>query len=80
MHFGRSRQAICSLMKLILPSCKVRRDGVVEVMPVNQISGGDLVLIEPGERIPVDWVVRSGRSAVDQSPITGEFNAGGKSS
>jgi Cd2+/Zn2+-exporting ATPase len=69
---GRSRQAIRSLMKLYPSEAKVQRDGRVEVLSLDQIRLGDMVLIEPGERIPVDGVVRSGRSAVDESPITGE--------
>jgi Cd2+/Zn2+-exporting ATPase len=69
---GRSRQAIRSLMKLYPSEAKVRREGRVDVMPVSAIQIGDTVLIEPGERIPVDGLVTNGRSAVDQAPITGE--------
>jgi Cd2+/Zn2+-exporting ATPase len=69
---GRSRQAIRSLLKLYPSEAKVRRDGQVEIVKVDKIHVGDTVLIEPGERIPVDGVVKAGRSAVDQSPITGE--------
>jgi Cd2+/Zn2+-exporting ATPase len=71
---GRSRSAIKSLLKLYPEEAKVRRAGAdsAEVVPLEAIQVGDLVLIEPGERIPVDGVVKSGRSSVDQSPITGE--------
>lgn len=69
---GRSRQAIRGLLKLYPTEAKVRRDGNVEVMKIDRIAIGDVVLIEPGERIPVDGLIISGRSAVDQSPITGE--------
>ncbi len=69
---GRSRQAIRSLMKLYPAEAKVRRGERVETIKIDQIQIGDLILIEPGERIPVDGFVRAGRSAVDQSPITGE--------
>src|SRR5689334_8653125 len=69
---GRSRQAIRSLLKLYPSEAKVRRDGKLEILKVDKICVGDTVLIEPGERIPVDGIVRNGRSAVDQSPITGE--------
>lgn len=69
---GRSRQAIRGLMKLYPAEAKVRRGARVEMIKIEQIEIGDLILIEPGERIPVDGVVRAGRSAVDQSPITGE--------
>jgi Cd2+/Zn2+-exporting ATPase len=69
---GRSRQAIRGLLKLYPSEAKVRRDGQVEVMKIDRIGVGDIVLIEPGERIPVDGLIIAGRSAVDQSPITGE--------
>jgi Cd2+/Zn2+-exporting ATPase len=69
---GRSRQAIRSLFKLYPTEAKVRRDGQVQIVKASEIAVGEVVLIEPGERIPVDGVVRGGRSAVDQSPITGE--------
>jgi Cd2+/Zn2+-exporting ATPase len=69
---GRSRQAIRSLLKLYPSEAKVRRGGQVNILKIDRIVPGDIVLIEPGERIPVDGIVRSGRSAVDQSPITGE--------
>lgn len=69
---GRSRQAIRGLLKLYPSEAKVRREGKVEVMKIDQIRVGDVVLIEPGERIPVDGLIINGRSAVDQAPITGE--------
>lgn len=69
---GRSRQAIRGLMKLYPSEAKVHRDGQIALIKVSSIRVGDLVLIEPGERIPVDGMVRSGRSTVDQAPITGE--------
>jgi Cd2+/Zn2+-exporting ATPase len=69
---GRSRQAIKSLMKLYPAEAKVRRADGVKTVSLDQIAPGDLLLIEPGERIPVDGVVASGSSTVDQSPITGE--------
>lgn len=69
---GRSRQAIRGLLKLYPSEAKVRREGQVEAIKIDQIRVGDIVLIEPGERIPVDGLIIAGRSAVDQSPITGE--------
>lgn len=69
---GRSRQAIRGLMKLYPTEAKVKRGNRTEIIKADKIQIGDLVLIEPGERIPVDGIIRSGRSAVDQSPITGE--------
>lgn len=70
---GRSRQAIRGLLKLYPSEAKVRAaDGTVTVVKVSAIRVGDVILIEPGERIPVDGLVRGGRSTVDQAPITGE--------
>lgn len=69
---GRSRQAIRALLKLYPAEAKVKRDGQTLTLKIEQIQLGDTVLIEPGERIPVDGIVRSGRSSVDQAPITGE--------
>lgn len=69
---GRSRQAIRALLKLYPAEAKVQRDGQLVLVKVDKIRVGDLVQIEPGERIPVDGLVRAGRSTVDQSPITGE--------
>ncbi len=69
---GRSRQAIRGLFKLYPSDAKVRRDGGIQTIKIGAIRVGDIVLIEPGERLPVDGVVCEGRSTVDQSPITGE--------
>ncbi len=69
---GRSRQAIRGLLKLYPKEAKVKRDDGVQVIKIEAIRIGDIVLIEPGERIPVDGVVHDGHSSVDQAPITGE--------
>lgn len=69
---GRSRQAIQSLFKLYPESAKVKRGDSIKEVKIEDISMGDTVLIEPGERIPVDGQILSGHSSVDESPITGE--------
>ncbi len=69
---GRSRQAIRSLFKLYPTEAKVRRSDGVQTIPISAIRIGDVVLVEPGERIAVDGTVVAGHSAVDQAPITGE--------
>ncbi len=69
---GRSRRAIKSLFRLYPEVARVKRDGQLLELRVDEIEIGDVVLIEPGERIPVDGAVIAGSSAVDQSPITGE--------
>ncbi|MCU0480892.1 MAG: cadmium-translocating P-type ATPase [Anaerolineae bacterium] len=69
---GRSRNAIKSLFKLYPETATIKRGDQTVVVKFNEIAVGDIVLIAPGERIPVDGVVVGGRSAVDQAPITGE--------
>ena len=50
----------------------MRRDGVESDVPVAELRVGDMVVVRPGERLPVDGVVLEGRSQVDESLITGE--------
>lgn len=69
---GRSRKAIQSLFKLYPETAQVRREGQVVTLKINEINVGDVVLIQPAERIAVDGIVISGQSAIDESPITGE--------
>lgn len=69
---GRSRQAIQSLFKLYPEEAKVKRGDSVVTVKISDIKLNDTILIEPGERIPVDGEVISGRSTIDESPITGE--------
>ena len=69
---GRSRTAIKALFKLYPEQATVKRGDKTEIVPVKSLILGDLVLIAPGERIPVDGVVKSGTSSIDQAPITGE--------
>ena len=68
----RARHAIRSLMSLAPASATVRRAGEFVDVPVDEVAVGDLVLIRPGERIPIDGVVLAGESSVDQAPVTGE--------
>ena len=68
----RSSQAVKRLLDLQPDVARVVRDGVEREVPIEAVAQGDLVRIRPGERIPVDGVVTSGHSAVDQSLVTGE--------
>ena len=68
----RARNAISALAELAPPFALVRRDGREVETPVEQIVVGDLVVVRPGDRIPVDGEVRAGQSAVNQAPVTGE--------
>jgi len=68
----RTRRSIRSLMDLRPRTARVSRpEGECEVL-VEAVAPGDIVVVRPGERIPVDGVVASGSSAVNQAPITGE--------
>ncbi|MEC1731904.1 copper-exporting P-type ATPase CopA [Bacillus mojavensis] len=69
---GRSSDAIKKLMKLQAKTAAVVRDGQEQIIPIDEVAVGDIVHVKPGERIPVDGEVLEGRSAVDESMITGE--------
>lgn len=69
---GRTSEAIKKLMGLRAKTARVVRDGVELDLPIAQVVKGDIVLIRPGEKIPVDGVVIDGRSVVDESMLTGE--------
>jgi Cu+-exporting ATPase len=69
---GRTGAAIRRLMGLRPKTARVVRDGTETDVPVEQVRVGDVVVVRPGERIPVDGVVVEGRSAVDESMLTGE--------
>lgn len=69
---GRTSEAIKKLMGLRPKTAHVVRDGVEMDIKTDEVKIGDLVLVRPGEKIPVDGVVVEGRSAVDESMLTGE--------
>ncbi|MEG7335378.1 copper-exporting P-type ATPase CopA [Bacillus sp. 0102A] len=69
---GRSSDAIKKLMKLQAKTATVVRDGQEQIIPIDEVLVNDIVYVKPGERIPVDGEVIEGRSAVDESMITGE--------
>jgi Cu+-exporting ATPase len=69
---GKTSQAIRHLVGLQPKTAHVERDGRVTEIAISEVRRGDLVHIHPGERLPVDGVVLSGRSFVDESMITGE--------
>lgn len=69
---GRTGQAIRALMNLAPRTATVVRDGAEVAVPVEDVAPGDLVLVRPGERVPVDGTVQEGESYVDESMITGE--------
>ncbi|GIK40571.1 MAG: copper-translocating P-type ATPase [Chloroflexota bacterium] len=69
---GKTSEAIKALMGLQAKTARVERNGVEADIPTDQVAAGDVVIVRPGEKIPVDGVVTSGRSAVDESLLTGE--------
>ncbi len=69
---GRSRGAIRSLLALRPDSARVKRDGAWSVVAPEDVKVGELVLVRPGERVPVDGVVSSGTGSMDGSALTGE--------
>ena len=73
-HFAldKARNAIKALGALAPQMARIRRDGKDEEVPIEQVQPNDIVIVLPGERLSVDGIVKSGVSAVDQAPITGE--------
>jgi len=69
---ARTRRAIAALMDLSPDEARVRRDGVEVRIPVAGLQVGDVVIVGPSERIPVDGQVLVGHSGVDESSLTGE--------
>jgi Cu+-exporting ATPase len=69
---GKTSEAIKALMGLQAKTARVERDGQQVDIPIDQVTHGDVVIVRPGEKVPVDGVVVGGRSAVDESLLTGE--------
>ncbi len=69
---GGANEAIKTLMNLAPPTAVVLRDGEELELPTSEIVVGDLLLVRPGARIPVDGTVEEGESEVDESMVTGE--------
>jgi Cu+-exporting ATPase len=69
---GHTSEAIKKLMGLQARTARVVRDGTEEDLPVEEVEPGDIVIVRPGEKIPVDGVIREGSSSVDESMVTGE--------
>ena len=69
---GGANDAIRTLLDLAPPRATVLRDGVEVDIPTSEVLVGDLVLVRPGAKVPVDGTVREGQSEVDESMVTGE--------
>jgi len=69
---GRTTQALTKLLNLQAKEATVLRNGTEEKVPVDQVEVGDVLLVKPGEKIPVDGTIIKGTTSVDESMITGE--------
>ena len=69
---GRTGAAIARLVGLQAQSARVERDGIVAEVPLDEVAVGDLLHLRPGERVPVDGLVETGHSWLDESMISGE--------
>ncbi len=69
---GKTSQAIQKLLGLQAKTARVLRDGKEQEISVDEVVSGDVMLVKPGEKIPVDGEILEGRSAIDESMLTGE--------
>lgn len=69
---GKTSEAIKKLMSLQVKTARVIQNGMEKDIPVEEVVVGDMILVRPGERIPVDGMVLEGSSSVDESMLTGE--------
>lgn len=69
---GKTSEAIKKLMGLQPKTARVIKNGVEEDIPIEKVNIGDIVVVRPGERIPVDGIITEGHSSIDESMITGE--------
>lgn len=72
MAKGRTTEAISKLLSLQAKEATVLRDGKEMSIPIEEVQVNDLVIVKPGEKIPVDGIVVDGSSSVDEAMITGE--------
>lgn len=69
---GKTGEAIAKLIDLAPKTATVERDGISQEIPVEQVAVGDIIIVRPGQSIPVDGEITSGASTVDESALTGE--------
>lgn len=69
---GKTSEALKKMLLLQPAQARVLRDGAEVDVPAGEVQAGEVVLVRPGERVPVDGIVIEGRSAVDESMLTGE--------
>ncbi|HEX8948474.1 MAG TPA: cation-translocating P-type ATPase [Dissulfurispiraceae bacterium] len=69
---GKSRRAIKDLIDMAPKTARIKRGTEETEVPVEEVSKGDIVIVKPGEKIPVEGIIVSGSGYVNQAPITGE--------
>src|SRR5262249_44320800 len=69
---GQAGEAIARLIELGAKSARVIREGQERDVPIEQVIAGDVLLVRPGEKIPVDGTIEAGSSSIDESMLTGE--------
>ena len=69
---GRSRKSIAHLMDMRPDSANVERDGKVEVVGPEEVGIGEIIVVRPGEKVPMDGIVLEGQSTLDTKALTGE--------
>ncbi|MFA7686019.1 MAG: heavy metal translocating P-type ATPase [Candidatus Gracilibacteria bacterium] len=69
---GKTSEAIKKLMGLQAKTARIIRDGEAIDIPIEDVKIGDIVLVRPGEKVPVDGIITKGNSAIDESMLTGE--------
>ncbi len=69
---SKTNSAIKALLNLVPPVARVIRNGEEKEIPLEEVKTGDILLVKPGEKVPVDGVLTSGTAVIDDSMITGE--------
>ena len=69
---GQTSEAIKKLMGLQAKTARVLQDGKEVDIPIEEVEVGDIVVVRPGEKVPVDGIIKEGHSSLDESMITGE--------
>ncbi|MFA5537486.1 MAG: HAD-IC family P-type ATPase, partial [Bacillota bacterium] len=69
---GRTRDALASLIKVAPTVANVLRDGEIVEIDISEVKEADIVVVRPGEKVPVDGLIIKGQAAIDEATITGE--------
>lgn len=70
---GRTSEAIKKLMGLAPKTAVILEDGIEKEIPIDEVEIGDIILVRPGDKIPVDGTVLGGHTAIDESMLTGDW-------